>query len=129
MGPVIRELVGVYDADGGVVGELTYVVGTLFGRPHCTLCDVTHGPVRRKQEWRALVDTLAAAGVVLSAVHRNERTPEQVAACRDGIPCVLGFDGDTWRVILTPDDLSACEGDVGRFEQVLRDRLATAPPA
>ena len=35
-------LVAVYHADGGVRGELSYVLGRLLGTAHCALCDITH---------------------------------------------------------------------------------------
>lgn len=43
------ELVGVYDADGGLLGEAAYVVGRLCGTRHCALCDITHSAVRRRR--------------------------------------------------------------------------------
>ncbi len=38
---VVR-LIGVYDADGTLRGELGYWVGARLGRRHCSLCDITH---------------------------------------------------------------------------------------
>jgi hypothetical protein len=46
----VEELLGVYDADGGVRGELAYVWGRWRGGVHCSLCDITHTTWRRKQE-------------------------------------------------------------------------------
>ena len=43
---------GVYHANGGLVGELTYVIGKLRGTAHCGLCDITHGSVRVKPGWK-----------------------------------------------------------------------------
>ncbi len=54
----ITEYIGVYHADGGLVGEAKYVLGHLLGRTHCSLCDITHSPVRRKKQWDAFVDSL-----------------------------------------------------------------------
>jgi hypothetical protein len=39
----IRRLVGVYNANGTVGGELAYFLGARLGRAHCSLCDITHG--------------------------------------------------------------------------------------
>ena len=50
-GPELRELIGVYHADGGPIGEARYVLGRMLGTAHCGLCDITHSPVRRKPEW------------------------------------------------------------------------------
>ena len=41
--PVARRLVGVYNANGGIVGELSYVLGKVKGSAHCALCDISHG--------------------------------------------------------------------------------------
>ncbi len=51
--PCIVRLVGVYDADGTVRGELAYWVGARLGRRHCALCHITHGSVRQRPEWKA----------------------------------------------------------------------------
>ena len=42
-----QELVGVYHADGSLLGEARYVVGKILGRAHCSLCDITHDMVRK----------------------------------------------------------------------------------
>ncbi len=49
----ILRLVGVYDADGSLRGELAYWVRARLGRAHCALCDITHGAVRERREWQA----------------------------------------------------------------------------
>lgn len=46
--PIVR-YTGIYNADGGLVGEVRYVVGHLLGTAECALCDITHSPVRRKR--------------------------------------------------------------------------------
>jgi len=53
------ELIGVYDADGGLRGELSCVFGHQPGRRQCGLCDITHSPVRRKAAWDAMVAGLS----------------------------------------------------------------------
>jgi hypothetical protein len=89
--PVV-ELVGVYAADGGLVGEVAYVVGHLLGRTECALCDVTHGTLRRKPDWDAMTARLP---VPLRLVHRNETTTaERTASERSGLPVVLGVRPD-----------------------------------
>jgi hypothetical protein len=120
--PVV-EVVGVYDADGGVVGELTYVVGHLLGRTSCSLCDVTHGSLRRRPEWDAMTARLP---VPLRLVHRNETTEEEQRAHRGcGLPAVVGVRGDGSRTVLIgPAGLDALGGSVPAFEQALLAALA-----
>jgi hypothetical protein len=118
----VTGLVGVYDADGGVVGELRYVVGHLLGRAECSLCDITHGRVRRKAEFDAMCDRL---GVPFEVVHRNERRADVAAASRDALPCVLALTASGLDVILDAPALRICAGDVERFEIALRDAVST----
>ena len=117
----VTSLIGVYDADGGLAGELRYAVGHLLGRAECSLCDITHGRLRRKAEFDDLRDRL---GVPFDVVHRNERSPD-VAAASGVLPCVVAVTGAGRDVVLGPDDLRECAGDVERFERVLREALAT----
>ena len=51
----LRSIVGVYDADGTVTGELRYWFGARVGTAHCALCDISHGTFRAKSAWRDLV--------------------------------------------------------------------------
>jgi hypothetical protein len=120
--PVV-EAVGVYAADGGVVGELTYVVGHLLGRTECSLCDVTHGPLRRKRAWDDMAGRLP---VPVRLVHRNETTAAERAACEaSGLPVVLGVRADgAHTTLLAPAALRALDGSVDAFDAALRSALA-----
>ena len=114
----MRELLGVYDAAGGLRGELAYAVGHLLGRRHCALCDITHSPVRRRREWDALVSGLA---VPFRLAHLNELTAEEAAAVsRHGAPVVLAVEHDgRLRLLLDRSSLESAGGDVQRFAALL----------
>ncbi len=119
----LRELVGVYHADGGVVGEARYVLGHLLGRTHCALCDITHSPVRRKPAWDAMVRRL---GVPMRLVHLNERSTDERAVSGDSTPCVLARLADgRLTVLLGPDDLELA-GSVDAFERAVRSRVSAS---
>jgi hypothetical protein len=114
----VARLLGVYDADGGLVGELRYIVGHLLGRAECSLCDITHSPVRRKPAWDRMVATL---GVPFDLVHRNEVPPAFSAALAGvALPVVLAelTDGRT-EVALDAATLATCDGDIERFAAAL----------
>lgn len=119
---LITELVGVYDADGGLLGEAAYVWGKLRGTRHCSLCDITHSPWRRKPAWDAMAAELS---VPIGLVHRNE-LEEGLAAvvARLGSPIVLGRAGDDWISVVADDELRAMDGSVDRLALLLRERLA-----
>jgi hypothetical protein len=114
---VVRHL-GIYDADGGLAGEVRYIVGHLLGRAECSLCDITHSPVRRKPAWDRMVATL---GVPFDLVHRNEMPPEFTAAL-DGVelPVVVAeLDDGRIEVAVDAASLAACDGDIDRFAAAL----------
>jgi hypothetical protein len=119
----LERLTLVYDADGGVVGELRYVVGKLAGRAHCSLCDITHGSVSEKRAWKSC---RAGLGVPVEQLHRNELTPEVRAVIGGRYPAVVAHTGDGLELLLGPDELDPLGGDVDRFEARLHEALAAA---
>ena len=124
MDPVaaIERLIGVYDADGGLRGELAYVLGHLVGRTECALCDITHSAVRRRRSWDALVADLP---VPLVAVHRNELPVDLVGVgAPDRLPAVYAVRSDrSVDELITRDELAGMGGSVDRFAVVVRSRL------
>ena len=122
--PAAPVVIGVYDADGGVLGEAAYLWGTIRGTVHCSLCDITHSPGRRKKEWDAMVARLDAT---VELRHRNELTAAQsTAALKSGLPVVLVADLERQRydVLLDAQDLDGLGGDVAAFGELLQERLA-----
>ncbi len=114
-------LIGVYDADGGLLGEAAYVWGKLRGTRHCALCDITHSPLRRKPSWDAMV---ARLGLPFDLLHLNEMHPAVADAVRAaGAPVVLAEDASGLRVLLTGDELDALDGSVRAFEVAVEERL------
>lgn len=122
----LSELIGVYHADGGPIGEARYVLGKLFGTTHCSLCDITHSGVRRRREWDAMV---TAVGLPFRLVHLNEMPADvRVAVATVGSPVVLarGADGSL-APLLTAAELDPLSGSVDGFQAAVRgalDRMA-----
>jgi hypothetical protein len=105
----ITEIIGVYDADSTLIGEVSYWVKARFGKAHCSLCDLTHGLFTVKQEW---TDCARSLGVPVTTYHRNDALHD-VLATATGFPVLL---------IRTPNGLSvaadgaALEGFEGRTD-------------
>lgn len=102
---------GIYNADGTLLGELTYVVRKYSGRGHCELCDITHGTVRRKPGWDA---ACTRAGLEIELLHRDEADADQLAAAGD-LPAVVAEHDGKWVLVMGPADLAACNGDPEEF--------------
>lgn len=54
----------------------------------CSLCDISHGRLRRKPEFVDMVERLEFAGHRVEVHHRNEISVEQLAVAADALPCV-----------------------------------------
>ena len=119
----VTRLIGIYHADGGILGELRYVAGKLLGTAHCALCDITHAGVRRKHSWDAMA---ASLGVGITLRHLNELDAElESAVHRFGSPTVLAVLEDGSLVeVLGPADLDGLDGSVARFDMALRNSMA-----
>jgi hypothetical protein len=126
----VTRLIGVYDADGTLRGELSYVWGKVRGTAHCGLCDVTHSPVRRKRAWDRFVASLP---VPVELVHRDEQDESMRIVTEGRLPAVLAeiddpASGEGRRLVelLGPADLDALAGDVTAFAAAI-ERAAADP--
>ena len=113
--PRVRRLVGVYDADGTVLGELAYFVRARLGRAHCALCDITHGRVRERDEWKARKATF---DVPFDAYHRDDQ-PDAVRALGPPPLVAAELDDGTYEVLLDAGALEACAGAPERLVAAL----------
>jgi len=107
--------VGIYNADGSLLGEISYVLAKYTGRGHCELCDITHGTFRRKRSWNKACEQ---AGINMELLHRDEATTDQLNAAGD-LPAIIKVDGNTWRLVAGPAELAACDGDPERLMTLL----------
>ena len=103
----MSHFVGIYNADGTILGEVAYVAKKLLGRGSCALCDITHGWTGRRRDFDS---TCSSAGIEWTLLHRDEATPEQLAAA-GALPAVIKHDNGTWQLVLGPGELDACHGD------------------
>lgn len=109
----IARIIGVYDADGSVIGELSYFLRARIGRAHCALCDITHGRLRERADWRASRERLPVPVVTF---HRNDQPTRIRVAGGFAPPVVLAetTQGNI-AVLLTRDDLQRCAAAPARL--------------
>lgn len=105
-------LVGVYDAKGGVRGELSYILRSRLGGQHCALCDITHGVLHERVAWRRCRSALP---VPFDLFHRRDQPVALRLVAGDRAP-VVAAETDAGFVLLTdPSDIAACSGDPERL--------------
>jgi hypothetical protein len=109
----IARLVGVYDASGSMLGELSYFLRARFGRAHCALCDITHGRVRERADWKACRQRLAVPFITF---HRDDQPSEIRHAGGETPPAVIAETRQGRLVLLLgPAELEGCAGSPARL--------------
>jgi len=119
----ITELIGVYDADSTLLGEVSYWVGARLGVTHCSLCELTHGLFTKKSEWKQCAEALS---VPFHLFHRDDAPDDVVLALAGEFPAVLQRTTEGLKVILTKDELERFDGHTSDFAQWLTNYLNPA---
>jgi hypothetical protein len=108
----VTELVGVYDADSTLLGEVSYWIGARLGTRHCSLCELTHGLFTVRNEWKECRRSLA---VPVVTYHRNDAPADVLGAAAGVFPVVLARTAGSLTVVLGPEELESFRGDTARF--------------
>ncbi len=119
----VNAFYGVYDADGGIKGELQYLWGAYIRHQHCSFCDITHSRVRRRPQWAEFVERCP---VPFHALHLNELDPDLAEFVSGKAPCVVARTDSGYESVLNDAQLRQCGGSVERFEAALDAALATS---
>ena len=117
----MRQIVGIYNADGSIGGELSYALAKLTRRGSCELCDVTHGwnPLG-KRSWKAAVERCS---LDMKFIHRDEALPDQLSAAGQ-LPAVVMSSHDGWRVLMTNSEFAIFKSDPGELIVEIERRAA-----
>lgn len=118
--PALLRLVGVYDAEGTLRGELSYWIGARLGRAHCALCDITHGTFRPRADWKAC---RAQLPVPFDTYHLDDQPATVRAALAGRAPAVVAETSTGVVLLLGPDELEQCEASPERLVAAIEERL------
>jgi len=116
----ITELIGVYDADSTLLGEISYWVGARFGITHCSLCELTHGLFTKKSEWKQSSESFT---VLFLLFHRDDAPHDVLNVLAGEFPAVLQRTTEGVSVILTKDELERFDGRTSDFAQWITNYL------
>ena len=114
------QLIGIYDADATIIGEVSYWIGARLGLRHCSLCDVTHGLVSEKASWRACKEDLPLPFVTF---HRNDMPDDVCAVVGNALPAVVIRRGDTVSDLLSASEIDAAQGSPERLVEMISAKL------
>jgi hypothetical protein len=105
----VDRLVFIYDANSGKMGAFWDSAKKVLMIKGCALCTITHGILGEKNEWKACQQEL---GVPITYYHKDE-IPEHLKGTVTGhLPCILAHIGRKYVMLLEPEVLDRCRGDV-----------------
>lgn len=113
------EVIGIYHANAGFWGELSYVWRKLSGGEGCELCDLTHRYVAEKsivKEWRT------QCRFSLRWLHLNELDVDLFEFVQGHTPCVIVKSDDTVETLISRDELSQMGGDERQLMSMIEIR-------
>ena len=118
-------LIGIYKADGGLVGELSYFFGHLAGVRSCSLCDISHSPIMKKSSFKELErHLLAEHGILVRMIHLNERSYRELKASEGREPCILlKYPDESISMFIDSADLKTVSGRVSSLKKLILSRL------
>lgn len=122
----ITELIGVYDADATLVGELSYWVGARLGVRHCSLCDITHSLFRTQSNWLDVVNKLEnELGILFRAYHRNDQPADIRNALAGTYPGVVARnESNELQLFMTESEIKDCGKSPEVFLQAIYKKLS-----
>ena len=111
-------MLGIYNDNGGIIGEIKNFAGKFFANQHCSLCDITHG--KAKNEWAKCEKNLP---ITIDFIHLNERN-EAVKKYTNGVtPCVIGKTATGYVTVVTKYEMNETNGNVAEFEALIKKKL------
>lgn len=119
-----ESIYGVYHADGGLLGELRYVMGVAFRGQHCSLCDITHSLAWEKGEMKKWRKT---SEIPFHLVHLNERPEEVKQATKGKTPCIVAKTSSGFVMLATDEELTSFDGSVELLKGHIERQLTENP--
>lgn len=110
----VQALVGIYNAEGSLLGEMRYLAGKLTGRAHCALCDISHGMTGERRAFKTI-----RARTALQMLHLDEQWPALNTFTMGRTPCIVAQTQEGLIEILSSAELAACSKSARAFEAAL----------
>jgi len=121
----ITHIIGVYNARGTLIGELSYLLQRTFTGKHCALCDITHSSVRRRPAWDQCAQSFTQQhSITVELLHLDE-VPTSLANNSGFIaPAVYLQRGDnSYSLVMGPRDLEICGHSPEQFFKMLESKI------
>ncbi len=105
----IDALVFVYNANSGKISAFLDSAKKVLMVDGCALCTLTHGILGEKKEWKECREEL---GVPIRYYHRDDLSGILKRVVNERFPCILAQSGTNYTMLLEPEVLERCRGDI-----------------
>lgn len=114
-----KQIILIYDGDGGLLPMVSDVVKKTFGFEECPLCEITYSAVGKRAEWKTCEAKLPYAVV---HKHRNE-IPQTWKDQLGPLPVVALQHGEQVVVLLDPASIRTCKANPACLDRKIRSRV------
>jgi hypothetical protein len=102
-------LIFIFDANSGVWDAFVDSAKKVLRINGCALCQITHGLVTEKSEWRECQEAL---GVPIEYLHKDELTDELRPLVEGKLPAIVADHEGEMTLLLDARTISRCRGSV-----------------
>ena len=115
-----KKFIAIYNADGGLIGEINYFIKKIFKNKHCELCDITHIFAWKKNAWKEFENKL---GIDLQVLHLNDQNLKMKEITFDKTPCILLYKDNSYKIVITAEELRSCNSSVKNFIELFNSKI------
>jgi hypothetical protein len=117
----IERLILIYNADAGLASAILDSTKKLLRLKACSLCTITHGLLKEKQEWQQCQQEF---GVPIDYLHRDEVPAALQTKIRGDLPVIFAGVNHEQILLLTSEQLANCRGSVAKLKEQLLEQVA-----
>lgn len=117
---LVKKVYCIYNANGSLAGEISYLWKKLLSDFDCSLCNISHNTFTEKRTWKK---ELSKSKYKLEMLHLDEQSEDLKSFTKDVTPCVVSEDDSGFKIILSESQLKKINGDVPLFFKELNNIL------
>lgn len=119
-----KTLLFVYNAEHGVFNLLTDIAKKSFNMEGtCSLCDLTHDPLKMKNEWKAFIDSLPYQSVF---TYKDTFQKEHPALMDTPLPAIFVKEAGAMTLLIEAHEINTA-ADLSALKKLVRARLEIHP--
>ncbi len=115
------EILGIYDGEAGILGEIKYGAQKILGIKECSLCNITHKGVSKKKSWLAFQKKF---GLDVKLVYLNQQDKDLKEFTNQKVPCIVGKQNNGYVMLIDSVELEKLQGNVEDFFKLLKEKLS-----